>query len=101
MCERKCPKCKSTEHFEQYGLLGTSIFCECGHVFAFKADEEWAPPSEPDPTAWAKRHTWDEDTQSRPCFPNWHRMVCVSSLRWDRKQGRNRPPLHDHIGIDR
>jgi hypothetical protein len=40
MCERKCPKCQSTEHFEGFGMVGAYIVCdECGQLLAQRRDQ--------------------------------------------------------------
>lgn len=43
MCERTCPNCGSTEHFESYGLIGSYIVCDCNTILALRRDIEAAP----------------------------------------------------------
>lgn len=57
MCERTCPNCGSTEHYEQYGLIGTYIGCDkCGLILALRRDIEAAPieMTEEQATKWVK-----------------------------------------------
>lgn len=55
MCTRTCPQCGSTEHTIQYGLLGTTMYCDgCGLVLANRYDEEAAPTDCDDPKAYAR-----------------------------------------------
>jgi hypothetical protein len=43
MCERKCPYCRSTEHFHSYGVVGIYIACcRCQMVLASRRDIEAA-----------------------------------------------------------
>lgn len=44
MCERRCPLCRSSNHYAGYGLSGSYIVCEdCGYVFLVRADFQAAP----------------------------------------------------------
>jgi transcription initiation factor TFIIIB Brf1 subunit/transcription initiation factor TFIIB len=44
MCERTCPECGSTEHYEGYGLIGSYIVCAgCCTVLANRRDIDAAP----------------------------------------------------------
>lgn len=55
MCERTCPDCGSTDHFEQYGVVGFYIGCsQCAVILAWRADEEAAPLDCADPEDWAR-----------------------------------------------
>lgn len=57
MCERTCPKCGSSEHFSQYGLMGVTITCECNAILAVRFDEAAAPLDCDDPEAYARART--------------------------------------------
>jgi hypothetical protein len=58
MCERTCPACGSTDHFEQYGLIGIYIACaECLTILANRRDEG-AAPLDLDSTQWAREGTF-------------------------------------------
>jgi len=57
MCDRTCPACGSTEHAEQYGLIGLYIVCECGVVLANRRDIDAAPFSR-DPDEWQREGTF-------------------------------------------
>lgn len=58
MCERTCPACGSTDHFEQYGLIGTYIACgQCLTILANRRDED-AAPLDQDPEQWADEGTF-------------------------------------------
>lgn len=44
MCERACPRCRSTEHVANTGITGTSLVCEnCMLIIAHRFDREAAP----------------------------------------------------------
>jgi len=44
MCERTCPRCKSTDHIASNGITGTSLVCtECFLILAHRFDREAAP----------------------------------------------------------
>ena len=44
MCERVCPRCKSTDHIANNGISGTSLVCtECFLILAARFDREAAP----------------------------------------------------------
>lgn len=44
MCERTCPRCKSTDHIANIGIVGTSLVCtECFLILAMHFDREAAP----------------------------------------------------------
>ena len=44
MCERTCPRCKSTQHIASIGIVGTSLVCEdCMLILAHRFDPEAAP----------------------------------------------------------
>ncbi len=44
MCERTCPRCKSTDHIANVGICGTSLVCtECFLILASRFDREAAP----------------------------------------------------------
>lgn len=59
MCERRCPKCGSTEHLAQYGLIGSYIVCAgCWTVLANRRFAEDAPTDHPDPERWARDGTF-------------------------------------------
>jgi len=61
MCERTCPRCGSTEHFEGYGIIGAYMLCEgCGVTLAQAADVSAAPTdlSESEAVAWAAERTF-------------------------------------------
>lgn len=61
MCERTCPRCGSTEHFEGYGICGSYILCEgCGVTLAQRTTEEAANTdlTEAQAEAWAADGTW-------------------------------------------
>jgi hypothetical protein len=59
MCDRTCPRCGSTEHNLQPGLIGLCIICcDCNLILAKRQAAEDAPLDEPDPEAWAARGTW-------------------------------------------
>ena len=59
MCERTCPKCGATEHFENFGICGMSLVCaECMTVLAARFDEAAAPLDEADPEAYARARTF-------------------------------------------
>ena len=55
MCERTCPYCRATEHFEGYGLIGYYIICTgCCAVLALRRDIDAAPitMAEAEAEAW-------------------------------------------------
>jgi hypothetical protein len=60
MCERTCPRCGSTEHLEQYGIIGLYIACECGTILANRRDSEAAPidMTEEQAEEWARQGTF-------------------------------------------
>ena len=61
MCERTCPRCGDTEHFEGFGILGAYILCEgCGVTLAQSTDAAAARTdlTEEEAQAWADRRTW-------------------------------------------
>lgn len=44
MCDRTCPRCKSTDHIASTGMAGTSLVCsECCLILAHRFDREAAP----------------------------------------------------------
>jgi len=44
MCERTCPRCRSTDHIASIGITGTSLVCEdCMLILAHRFDREAAP----------------------------------------------------------
>lgn len=44
MCERTCPRCKSTDHIANTGIVGTSLVCsDCMLILAMRYDREAAP----------------------------------------------------------
>lgn len=61
MCDRTCPKCGSTEHLEQYGLLGITISCDpCGTILANRRDIATAhiDMTEEQAEAWQREGTF-------------------------------------------
>jgi hypothetical protein len=51
--------CRSTEHFESYGLIGAYIACTgCSTILANRRDLEAAPIDHPDPEAWQREGTF-------------------------------------------
>lgn len=57
MCQRTCPKCKSTEHYEGFSMVGFYIACKCGAVLAHRRDEAAAPTDMTDEEVqrWVRR----------------------------------------------
>ena len=44
MCDRTCPRCGSTKHIANTGIVGTSLVCEdCVLILAHRFDREAAP----------------------------------------------------------
>lgn len=44
MCERTCPACGETEHYEGYGIIGSYIICcSCSTILANRRDIDAAP----------------------------------------------------------
>ena len=44
MCERTCPRCRSTDHIASNGIVGTSLVCsECFLILAMHYDREAVP----------------------------------------------------------
>lgn len=44
MCERTCPRCRSTDHIANTGIVGTSLVCNtCFLILAVHYDREAAP----------------------------------------------------------
>lgn len=44
MCERTCPRCNSTDHVANTGIVGTALVCEnCYLILAMRFDREAAP----------------------------------------------------------
>lgn len=58
MCERTCPNCGSTEHFEGDGITGHYIACaKCGLILAHRFDAEAAPIDCTDPQQYARERS--------------------------------------------
>jgi hypothetical protein len=61
MCQRTCPRCGSTDHFEGYGICGAYILCEgCSHTLAQRFDIAACPIdlTERQAEAYARKRTW-------------------------------------------
>lgn len=61
MCERTCPRCGDSEHFEGFGITGAYLLCEgCGVTLAQRGDVDAAPGNMNDEQAqaWADKQTW-------------------------------------------
>lgn len=61
MCKRICNKCGSENHTEQYGMRGTTWYCDnCPNILEFQFDIEWSPifPTYEEAEKYAKERSY-------------------------------------------